>query len=62
MLTFGDRTLGIQQTLKPHPCEVMYVVVYWLHFYNPFSELLFVLCIVIMLSAKRQRFCKVGNG
>lgn len=43
-----------KNTVKTHPCEVMYVVVYWLHGFNPFLVGLFVLSTAIVLSANRD--------
>ncbi len=43
-----------KNTVKTHPCEVMYVVVYWLHGFNPFLVRLFVLSTAIVLSANRD--------
>lgn len=41
-------------TAKTHPGEVIYVVVYWLHGFNPFSVCLFVLCTAIMRPVNRD--------
>lgn len=43
-----------RKTLKTHPSEDMYVVVYWLHGFNPFLVCFFVLCTAVMLSANRN--------
>lgn len=39
---------------KTHPGEVIYVVVYWLHGFDPILVCLFVLCTAIMLSVNRD--------
>lgn len=49
-------------TVKTHPGEVMYVVVYWLHGFNPFLICLFVLHTAIMLSAKEEHTHFVQNS
>lgn len=51
-----------KNTLKTHPGEVMYAVVYWLHGFNPFLVCLFVLHTAIMLSADREQTHFVQNS
>lgn len=50
-----------KNTVKTHPCEVMYVVVYWLHGFNPFLVRLFVLSTAIVLSANRDTLTLYGT-
>lgn len=39
---------------KPHPGEVKYVVIDWLHGFDPVLIRLFVLCTAIMFSVNRD--------